>query len=102
MKLHLVLGLNGPESVETLKGRIEEIYGSDRSRRLSDRPAWIVADNSLASEVSNKLGISAGEGGISALVTSISNYFGRAEPELWEWMKLKLEERPDGPQASAA
>jgi hypothetical protein len=101
MKLHLVLGLNGPESVATLTARIESVYGPEKCKQLADRPAWLVADNALASDVSEKLGINAGEGGISALVTSISNYFGRAEPELWEWMKLRLEERPDGSQTNS-
>lgn len=102
MKLNLVLALNGPDSVATLAGNIERIYPERYRRKLSDKPAWIVVDNALTRDISDKLGISSGDGGISALVSTVTSYFGRAEPDLWEWMSLRMEERPDGaPQTDA-
>lgn len=102
MQIHLVLGLNGPESVATLADRIGKLY-PNRSRKLGDKPAWLVAENETASIISEKLGISTGDSGISALVTSISDYFGRAEPDLWSWIKLQWETSADAaPEHSAA
>jgi hypothetical protein len=98
MQIHLVLGLNGPASVATLEANITKEY-EGRYKRLSDRPAWLVADDSPARNVSEKLGINTGDGGISALVTTVADYFGRAEPELWAWIKLQWENQQDGSAA---
>lgn len=95
MRIHLVLGLNGPESLETLEKNISQHYPT-RSRKLRDRPAWLVADDVTAQTLSQSLGINAGEGGISALVTSVSDYFGRAEPDLWAWIQVQWEAQSDG------
>ena len=96
MQMHLILALNGPESIETLEKNILETYPS-RSRKLSDRPAWLISDNATARSISEKLGINSGEGGISAIVTTMADYFGRAEPDLWSWIKVQWEASPDGP-----
>ena len=104
MQMHLILGLNGPESVQTLTDTITRVYGS-RSRKLGDRPAWLVAENATAKSVSEKLGITTGEGGISALVTTMADYFGRAETDLWSWIKVQWETPSDGsatPHSDAA
>lgn len=95
MQIHLVLGLNGQESLKTLETNIAKHYPT-RSRKLRDRPAWLVADDVTAQSLSQQLGINAGEGGISALVTTVADYFGRAEPELWSWIKVQWESSPDG------
>lgn len=95
MQMHLILALNGPESIETLEANIDRLY-RERSKKLGNRSAWIVAEDDTAQAVSEKLGINSGEGGISAIVTTISNYFGRAEPELWAWIKVQWESSPDG------
>lgn len=101
MQIHLVLGLNGPESVAKLAANVAASY-PDRSRLLAEgKSAWLVADDLPARLVSEKLGINTGDGGISALVTSVGDYFGRAEPELWSWIKLQWEAN-DGSAASAA
>jgi hypothetical protein len=100
MQIHLVIGLNGPDSIARLNTNVEQTY-PNRFRKLNDRPAWLVSDDAPARSVSEKLGINAGEGGISALVTSVGDYFGRAEPELWSWIKLQWE-APDGTKTQAA
>lgn len=100
MQIHLVIGLNGPDSLKTLEATINTIYPG-RSRPLKDRPAWLVADNATASTVSEKLGITTGTGGISALVMTMADYFGRAEPDLWSWIKVQWEAQ-DGSDIATA
>jgi hypothetical protein len=95
MQIHLILGLNGEESCKTLEKNIAENYPT-RNRRLREGCAWLVADAATARDVSQKVGINTGEGGISAIVTSVADYFGRAEPDLWQWIKLQWEAAPDG------
>jgi hypothetical protein len=103
MQIHMVLCLNGEASIATLSANIDKVYAA-RSRRLTDRPAWLVADNATAKAVSEKLGINTGDGGISALVTTVGDYFGRAEPDLWSWIKVQWEatDGPSGLSATAA
>jgi hypothetical protein len=50
---------------------------------------WLVAGKGTTIELSNQLGISDGSNG-SAIVVSISSYYGRASTNIWEWMKVKL------------
>ena len=104
MQIHTVLGLNGPDSLSTLAATIQRVY-PNRHRKLGDRPAWLVSDNSTAKAVSEKLGINSGDGGISALVTTMSDYFGRAETDLWSRIKVQWETPADGstdPKSAAA
>lgn len=104
MQIHMILGLNGPESVATLSASVERVYPG-RHRKLGDRPAWLVSDNATAKAVSEKLGINSGDGGIAALVTTMADYFGRAETDLWSWIKVQWEKPADGsmdPTAAAA
>ncbi len=101
MQIHLILGLNGPQSLETLEKNISDKYPT-RSRRLGDRPAWLVAADVTAQSLSETLNINSGEGGISALVTTMSDYFGRAEPDLWSWIKVQWEALPDAPANKSA
>jgi hypothetical protein len=51
---------------------------------------WLVAGgNTTVVDVSNILGISDGTNG-SGIVISIASYYGRANTNIWEWMKVKL------------
>lgn len=101
MQIHMVLGLNGADSIAKLEANVATHY-PERSRKLAaDKSAWLVADAAPARVVSEKLGINTGDGGISALVTSVADYFGRAEPELWSWIKVQWEAQ-DGPAVAVA
>lgn len=101
MQIHVIVGLNGPDSVKTLEETITAIY-PNRSRRLKDRPVWLVADNATASTVSERLGITVGTDGISAMVATMADYFGRAEPDLWSWIKVQWEAQDGSDTASKA
>jgi len=49
---------------------------------------YLVAAKLTVIELSNTLGISAGING-GGLVLSIAAYYGRADQNIWEWMRLK-------------
>lgn len=42
-----------------------------------------------AKDVSDKLGITDGSNG-SAIVLNIAGYFGRSNPQVWEWIAAKM------------
>lgn len=77
-------GLNG----EKLPGAIAEHFPNNFLMIGDD--IWLVAGKSTAQEVSDKLGISTGDNG-SGVVLAVSSYFGRANPNIWDWIKTKWE-----------
>jgi hypothetical protein len=56
---------------------------------------WLVCAGGTTTELSDKIGISAsgkpGDSG-SALVFSFTNYYGSETADLWEWLKVKMEQ----------
>jgi hypothetical protein len=50
---------------------------------------WLTAGRGTAVDVSNLLGISDGKNGV-AIIFSIASYFGRADTNVWEWIRVKL------------
>lgn len=50
----------------------------------------LVSFSGTTKELSDRLGITSGESG-TGLVLSITNYYGRAPTDIWEWMKVKME-----------
>lgn len=58
---------------------------------------WIVSAKGTAQQISDKLGVSAKENLIgSGVILSIKSYWGRSNPDLWDWMKGKMEESDNG------
>lgn len=57
--------------------------------------AWLVSAQGTAKEVSDTVGITTGEAG-SAIVVEVASYFGRANPAIWSWVKVKWEGPPNG------
>ena len=51
---------------------------------------WLVASEATAQDVSKNLGITDGTNG-SAIVLSFQTYFGRTNPQVWEWIATKME-----------
>jgi hypothetical protein len=55
-----------------------------------DHNEWLVSMKGTAKEVSDKLKISDASNG-AAIVFGMSNYFGRAPSDVWDWVKAKAE-----------
>jgi hypothetical protein len=51
---------------------------------------WLIAGRLTAKEVSDLLGITDGTSG-RALIFEVASYFGRANPNMWRWIKLHWE-----------
>jgi hypothetical protein len=72
-----------------LEATIIEQYPED-FYKLSENQ-WLVCAGGIAKELSTKLKINDDEGTGPAIVFSIANYWGRANPNIWEWIKTKWE-----------
>lgn len=60
---------------------------------LEDDKGWLVSTKGTAQELSKKLGVTSGEHG-AAVILEIASYFGRANPDIWSWIKAKMEAPP--------
>ena len=52
---------------------------------------WFVSDSGTAKEVVSKIEAAAGGKPGTVIVVTVANYWGIASPEVWEWLKSKLE-----------
>jgi hypothetical protein len=50
---------------------------------------WLVAGKGTAVDVSKTLGVTDGKTG-PAVIFSIASYFGASDPNVWEWLRVKL------------
>jgi hypothetical protein len=53
---------------------------------------WFIASPGTVGEVAAKLSVADGSVG-TVIVTSVANYWGRANPEVWEWLNSGLERK---------
>lgn len=63
---------------------------ADANYPMDGDHGWLVAADMTAKSLSDVLGITDGSNG-SALVFEIASYFGRANPNIWSWIKLHWE-----------
>jgi hypothetical protein len=53
---------------------------------------WLLAaPGKTTKEISDALGISSESSIGTAVIVAFSNYYGRANPQIWEWLKSRLE-----------
>lgn len=91
MTIFSIIATQEPASI--LKAA-RDVYGDDLL--VVAENAFLVSDNSTAIHVTQKLGLVSDEKGRgptkgSALITSVGSYYGLANPNIWEWIKSKLE-----------
>jgi hypothetical protein len=55
--------------------------------KIDGSGGWLISANQTAQGLSDFLGITDGSNG-SAIVIEVASYFGRANPNIWTWIKL--------------
>jgi hypothetical protein len=83
-RLFAVIGMGG---LERLRRSLQEQFPDDHYD-LGDG-TWLIVARETAKSLSDKLGVSDGPSG-SAIVLLVSNYYGRAKTDIWEWIDLKM------------
>lgn len=86
MAVFFILSMN--DTPLGLEAKIDTICGENGKFSLKDG-AWLVVFDGTAQLLSEKLGIRGGETE-PALVLSVSNYSGRASPDIWDWLSTHL------------
>jgi hypothetical protein len=62
----------------------------DKIYKIDGDMGWLVAANQTAQQISDGIGITDGSNG-AAIVFEVGSYFGRANPNIWTWIKLNWE-----------
>jgi hypothetical protein len=55
---------------------------------------WLISGKGTAKEISDTLGFSSATGGSAignGIVFRMDSYFGRAQTNIWDWIKVKIE-----------
>jgi hypothetical protein len=85
IRMFAILGVANGEKIGSA---LAQKYPNDY---LSLSPTqWLLVAPGTAKEVCDSLGISDGSLGSSAVVVSFTSYFGRANPQIWEWVASRL------------
>jgi hypothetical protein len=53
---------------------------------------WFVSTTGTTKEISDKLNVGDPTVG-TVIIVAVANYWGRANPEVWEWLKSRLESK---------
>lgn len=93
MAIFAVIPQSNPNTPK-LAGAIASHFG-DEAYELGEGLGWLIASKKAAQDISNILGVSDGTNG-AALVFEIASYFGRANPNIWAWIKNKWEATANG------
>lgn len=75
-----------------LPGAVETNFANEYLL-LDDNKGWLISAKGTAQELSATLGVTSGTNG-AAVILEIASYFGRANPNIWSWVKAKMEAPP--------
>ncbi len=85
-QLFAILAQSNPEKIE---GALSVQYPN--SYFILFPGQWLlVAGGKTAKEVSDDLGITTGATGAAVIIAGTGSYYGRGNPQIWEWLKASL------------
>lgn len=95
MPIYLVISLRA-DSADLDAAMVEHIPETDRHKLQSDR-GWLFKYDGTTIEASNAITVTGQPKGEpapigAALVTPVVSYYGRGPTDMWEWLKIKLEQ----------
>jgi hypothetical protein len=82
-----MLAVLAQDNIGQIAQAIQKHYPDDNLPLVNGQ--WIVVASEGPKELCDKLGITTGAAG-SAVVVAFTNYFGRANPNIWEWITVKM------------
>ncbi len=86
----VLLPKENPELITAIKEKFSDNYQITSAQ-------WIVSAKGTAQQISDALGISAKEHPTRlAVIFAIAGYWGRANADLWEWIKVQMEKEHNG------
>jgi hypothetical protein len=91
MPIYMVSALTNPNEVATAVQ--EKVQEADRYRLAP--VGWLVKHSGTTKELSDLLGVTSDIPMATAplgsvVITLVGSYYGRAQPDLWEWIRTRL------------
>jgi hypothetical protein len=87
-----LFAVTAPSSNEKIAPAIDAAFPGQNIKAWQGH--WFVSAPGTAKEIFNKLEASAADGKTgTVIVVSVSNYWGIANPEVWEWLTSRLENK---------
>lgn len=74
---------------EAVAAALQKSYPDDHYHLGNNE--WLVSSTKTAKELSVELGISADPSISNAIIFKMASYFGRTQPDVWDWIKTKVE-----------
>jgi hypothetical protein len=84
----VLLPAENPKLVAAIKGKFPD---TDHYEITSTQ--YMISAKGTAQQISGILGVSDEKPVGSAVILAIAGYWGRASSDLWEWMRVKMEEK---------
>jgi hypothetical protein len=69
---------------------VSELF-KDANIALDGGSGWLVSGETTAQEIAKKLHILDDSANGAAVIVEVASYFGRANPNIWSWMKTAME-----------
>lgn len=95
MALYLAVSL-APNETAFNNAVQRTIAASDRFR-LQENRGWLIRSDRTSVELSNEIGVTNPENTPtpigSAIIVTISSYYGRGPVDMWEWIKTRMEKK---------
>jgi hypothetical protein len=86
-----------PDQPDTAKLRVAiATVFKDSHFALDGTHGWFVSATGTATEVATQLGISPDGKNGAAVIVEVASYFGRANPNLWTWIKTNWDRPKNG------
>jgi hypothetical protein len=79
----------GQSNLEKISHVLRETYPTEHYP-LAHGQWLLAAPGKTTKEISEQLGFSADPSIASAIVIAFTNYYGRANPQIWEWIATRL------------
>lgn len=83
-----IFAICSPSNPDLLGEKIKAVFGDNSIKLQGD--SWLIAAEGTTQTVSEQIEITQGATG-TALIVSVSGYFGRQPVNVWEWIKAKWE-----------
>lgn len=84
----VLLPAENPKLIAAIKGKFP-----DPNNYQITPTQWLISAKGTAQQISSVLGVSDEKPVGSAVILAIAGYWGRASSDLWEWMRVKMEEK---------
>lgn len=88
----MMFAILGQTNTDRLEQAIKDHFPNSHFALANSQ--WIVVTDGTAKTVSDRLGLTDGSLGATAVIVLFTSYYGRASTQVWEWLAASMEGVP--------